>query len=158
MSLSLPQLLAKHFREVHLGGNWTDVNLKSSLDGVTWQQATTKIESFNTIAALVYHINYYVSAMLKVLHQQPLDAHDKYSFNLPPIQSTDDWEKLLEKTWKDAEEFANLAEQFPESRLGDTFVNEKYGNYLRNFMGVVEHTHYHLGQIVIIKKLIQKEI
>ena len=31
---------------------------------------------------------------------------------------------------------------------------EKYGNYFRNLTGIIEHLHYHLGQIVLIKKLI----
>ena len=146
--------IARHFREVHFGGNWTSVNLKDSLAGVTWQQATTKVYSLNTIAALVYHINYYVSAVLKVLEGGPLDAHDKYSFDLPLIQSDEDWEKLLNKTWTDAKNFVTLIEQLPESKLENDFSEKKYGSYYRNLHGLIEHTHYHLGQIVLIKKII----
>jgi len=152
--MNLTAQIAKHFREVHFGGNWTDSVLKDHLASLTWQQATTQVHSLNTIALLVYHINYYVVAALKVLQGGPLDAHDKYSFDCPPIQSQEDWENLLNRTWTDAELFANLVEQFPESKLWDTFVLEKYGNYFRNFLGVIEHTHYHLGQIVLIKKMI----
>ena len=146
--------IAKLFRDVHYGGNWTAVNLKESLADITWQQAVTKLHSFNTIAALVYHINYYVNAVLNVLQEKPINASDKYSFDLPPIQSQEDWEKLLNKTWGDAEQFTMLVERLPESKLWETFVNEKYGNYYRNLHGVIEHCHYHLGQIVLIKKLL----
>lgn len=146
--------MAQHFREVHFGVNWTWANLKDNLKDVTWKQATTKLDGFNTIAALVYHINYFVSAALKVLQGGPLDAHDKYSFDCPPIHSQEDWEKLLNKVWDDAENFAVLVEQLPENRLWENFVEEKYGNYYRNIHGIIEHTHYHLGQIVIIKKLL----
>jgi len=152
--MNLPAQIAKHFRDVHFGGNWTSVNLKETLTDVTWQQATTKIYSLNTIATLVFHINYYVSAVTKVLQGAPLTAHDKYSFDLPPIQNQEDWEKLLNKTWSDAENFALLIEQLPESKLGDIFSDEKYGNYYRNIHGIIEHTHYHLGQIVLIKKIL----
>ncbi len=152
--MALTHQIAKQFRDVHYGGNWTGVNLKDSLEGVTWQQATKKVHSFNTIAALVFHINYYVSAMLKVLQGGPLDAHDKYSFDLPPIQSKEDWEKLLNKTWADAENFALLVEKLPDSKLGENFADEKYGTYYRNLNGVIEHIHYHLGQIVLVKKLV----
>jgi hypothetical protein len=92
--------------------------------------------------------------VLKVLQDESLNASDKYSFDLPPIQSPEDWERLMNKTWSDAENFANLVEQLPESKLGETFANEKYGNYYRNIHGVIEHCHYHLGQIVLIKKLL----
>lgn len=148
--------IAKQFRDVHFGGNWTASNLKENLAGVTWQQATTKVYSFNTIAALVFHMNYYVSVVLKVLQEEPLNASDKYSFDLPPIHSQQDWEKLLNKTWADAEKFASLIEQLPENKLEETFIHEKYGNYYRNIHGIIEHTHYHLGQIVLIKKIIQQ--
>lgn len=155
--MPLPEQLAKHFREVHSGGNWTSVNVKDTLAGVTWQQATTKVYSFNTIAALVFHINYYINAVLRVLQGESLQARDKYSFDFAPIRSQEDWENLLEKTWSDAESFAHLIEQLPEHKLWETFVDEKYGNYLRNILGIIEHTHYHLGQISLLKKFLLQE-
>lgn len=143
--------LAKLFRDVYFGGNWTSVNLKETLAGVTWQQATTQVHSFNTIAKLVFHTNYYVRAVLNVLQGGPLDAHDKYSFDYPPIQSEKDWETLLNKTWTDAEDFARLVAQLPERTLWEDFSDGKYGNYYRNIHGIIEHIHYHLGQMVLIK-------
>lgn len=154
--MNLSSQTAKHFRDVHFGGNWTSVNLKETLADVSWQQAVTKVDTFNTIAALVYHMNYYVSAVLKVLQGQPLAASDKFSFDLPVIQSEADWESLLHKTWADAENFASLVEQLPENRYGEIFVDDKYGTYFRNMHGIIEHIHYHLGQIVVIKKLLPK--
>ena len=148
--------IAKHFREVHFGGNWTSVNLKNTLADVTWQQAVTQVYSLNTIATLVYHTNYYVSAVSKVLQGEPLDAKDKFSFEHPPIQSQGDWQNLVDKTFSDAENFATLIEQLPESKLGEVFVDEKYGTYYRNLHGIIEHTHYHLGQIVLIKKILSQ--
>ena len=152
--MTLTTQIAKHFREIHFGDNWTSSNLKDNLAGITWQQATTQIYSLNTIATLVYHMNYYVSAALKVLHGEPLNAKDEYSFNYPPISSGEDWEKLLDKTWTDAENFAGLIEQLPERRLWEDFTDKKYGNYYRNIHGIIEHNHYHLGQIALIKKIL----
>jgi len=50
-----------------------------------------------------------------------------------------------------------LIEQLPETKLGETFSDEKYGTYYRNLHGIIEHNHYHVGQIVIIKKLLLQE-
>ena len=154
--MKLTKEMARHFREVHFGGNWTSVNLKDVLADITWQRATTQLYSFNTIAALVYHMNYYVSAIIKVLEGGPLDAHDKYSFDASPIQSREDWENLVNKTWADAEKLAGLVEQLPGEQLGEIFADEKYGTYYRNIHGVIEHCHYHLGQIVLIKKMVMR--
>ncbi|SHE79850.1 DUF1572 domain-containing protein [Pedobacter caeni] len=152
--MNLTAQIAKHFREVHFGGNWTCSNLKDNLAALSWQQATTKIQSLNTIAALVYHVNYYVSAVLKVLQGETLNARDEYSFNHPPIHSQEDWEALRVKALTDAEHFARLIEQLPESKLWENFEEEKYGIYYRNLHGIIEHTHYHLGQIALIKKML----
>ncbi|MEO6613098.1 MAG: DinB family protein [Chitinophagaceae bacterium] len=156
--MNLTAQIAKHFREINFGGNWTGSNLKDNLAGISWQQATTPVHSLNTIAALVYHINYYVSAVTRVLQGGQLDAHDKYSFDLPPIHSTEDWEKLLDKTWADAEKFAALVEQLPEARLWENLGDEKYGNYYRNIHGIIEHSHYHLGQIALVKKILLETV
>lgn len=152
--MKLSSQIAKQFREVHFGDNWTDVNLKDSLEGITWQMATAKVYSFNTIAILVFHMNYYTNAVMSVLQEKPLSSKHKLSFDCPPIGSDEDWQKLKEKTWADAEIFAGLVEKLPENKLGETFFDKKYGNYYRNIHGVIEHVHYHLGQIVLIKKIL----
>ena len=155
--MNIAKQIAKHLREIHFGGNWTSSNLKEHLADVTWQQATTKVYSFNTIATLVYHINYYVDAVLKVLQGEALNAKDKYSFDHPPIHSQEDWERFLDKIWTDAENFANLIEQLPDHQLLEVFSDEKYGSYYRNLHGIIEHSHYHLGQIVLIKKILLQQ-
>jgi hypothetical protein len=151
------QQIANHLRQVHLGGNWTSVNLKDTLMGITWQQATTQVYGFNTIVTLLYHVNYYIGVAGVVLKGGPLDAKDEYGFNHPPVSSQQDWQALQEKLWSDAEAFAKLIELLPESRLWETFTDEKYGTYYRNLQGIIEHMHYHLGQIVLIKKIVQRK-
>ena len=153
--MSITKQLAKHVRDMHFGGNWTVTNLKTVLADVTWQQAVTKVHDLNTIAALTYHINYFITVVTKVLAGGPLDGSDKVSFSHPPIESQADWDMLLQRIWQEAETFATYIEQLPNSRLDDLFLEPKYGTWYGNLGGIAEHFHYHLGQIVIIKKLVQ---
>lgn len=146
--------IAKHFREVFFGGNWTTVNFKDNLASIPWQQATQKVESFNTIAVLTFHIGYYVAAVSKVLEGEALVAKDELSFDHPPINSQAEWENLVNEILADAEKMTSLIEQLPENKLWENFTDEKYGIYYRNLHGIIEHTHYHLGQISLMKKLI----
>jgi hypothetical protein len=155
--MSLSSQIAKHFREIHFGGNWTTSNLKDHLSDVSWQEATAKVHSFNTIATLTFHTSYYVNALLHVLNGKALDARDELSFTHPPIQSQEDWNKMLGGIWTEVEQAATLIEQLPENKFWEDFTDKKYGNYYRNIHGIIEHTHYHLGQIVLIKKLLRKE-
>jgi hypothetical protein len=154
--MNITAQIAKQFKELHYGGNWTGVNIKDTLAGVTLQEATTQVHSFNTIATLVFHMNYYIAIVIKVLQGEPLSGSDKYSFDHEPILTDEDWKKLQDKYWADAEKFAALVELIPEHSLWETFIDEKYGSYYRNLHGIIEHCHYHLGQIVLIKKMIQQ--
>ncbi|WP_115172101.1 DUF1572 domain-containing protein [Sphingobacterium spiritivorum] len=151
--------LSKHFRDVHFGGNWTCVNLSDTLQNINWRQATTPVYNLNTIAMLVFHINYYVVAITDVLMGRQLTAQDKFSFDLKPINSEEEWQHLIHKTLQDAENLAVLIENLNHSYLDLEFTDPKYGTYYRNLLGVIEHTHYHLGQISILKKIvIEREI
>lgn len=148
--------IVKHLREFYLGGNWTASSLTAQLNDITWQEATLKRYDFHTIAELVYHMNYYVEATLKVLQGQPLDAHDDFSFDCPQINSADDWNYLTTKIFTDAKAFSDLIEKLPEKTLWQDIADPKYGDYYRNIQGILEHNHYHLGQIVLLKKLIRE--
>ncbi|MBL7924685.1 MAG: DUF1572 domain-containing protein [Bacteroidia bacterium] len=149
--------IAKHFREVYFGGNWTCSNLRDNLSDVSWQEALTPVYNLNTIATLVYHMSYYVSAIRRVLEGEALDSSDKLSFMHPPIASQQDWDHLLATIWDDAEKLAGLLEQLPEEKLGEFFTQEKYGIYYRNLHGLIEHTHYHLGQVALLKRILRRE-
>jgi hypothetical protein len=153
-NMTISAQIAKHIRDVHFGGNWTSVNLKATLSGVTWQQATSQVHGFNTLATLLFHVNYYVGIQVKVLQGGPVEGNDKLSFAHPPIASQADWEAMLEKAWAAVETLAGLVELLPDEKLLEPFYDEKYGNYYRNLAGFIEHTHYHLGQMVLVKKLV----
>ncbi|REC80345.1 DUF1572 domain-containing protein [Chryseobacterium elymi] len=147
--------LSKRFREVLLDGLWiANTNFKDKLSDVTWEQAIAKIDSLNTIAMLTFHIHYYISGIVNVLEGGELEIKDQFSFDLPPIESAEQWESLLNRLWTDSEKFASLVEQMADSKLDEVFVDEKYGTYRRNIDGMIEHAYYHLGQIALIKKLL----
>lgn len=151
--------LAKRFREVLLDGLWiANTNFKDQLSDITWEQAVTRIGSLNTIAMLTFHIDYYIAGLIQVFEGGPLEIRDKYSFDLPSVESQEQWEELLNKLWSDAEKFASLLEQMPDSKMNEVFIDEKYGTYLRNIDGMIEHAYYHLGQITLIKKLLALNI
>lgn len=152
------QLTANHFHSVFFGGNWTTTNLKEVLSEISFEEATQKIDSFNTILAVTYHISYFIGeALIPVLEEKPLEAHDKFSFNHPAINNENEWQQFQQKIFDDAEKAVQLIDSLTDEKLLEDFADKKYGSYFRNIQGIIEHTHYHLGQIVILKKLIQKK-
>jgi uncharacterized damage-inducible protein DinB len=147
------EFTANRLREVLLDGRWVaNTNFKEQLQGVTWQQAIQKVGDLNTIAQLTYHVNYYLGGILNVFNGGGLEIRDKYSFDLPPIRSETDWERLVEDFLTNAEKFVGHLAKMPDEKLDEAFVDEKYGTYWRNMEGVIEHCYYHLGQISLLKK------
>lgn len=147
--------LAKRFREVLLDGKWIALtNFKDQLFKVDWKQATKKTGSLNTIAALTYHVNYYISGVLNVFEGGKLEIRDKYSFDLPPILSKAEWDNLVNDLLSNSEKFATHIEQMSTEQLEAPFVDEQYGSYRRNIEGMIEHSYYHLGQISLLRKLV----
>ncbi|MBK9591371.1 MAG: DUF1572 domain-containing protein [Crocinitomicaceae bacterium] len=147
--------LANRFREVILNGTWiANTNWQMQLTDVTIQQAITKIDSFNTIAALTFHIDYYIAGMLQVFDGGTLDIKDKYSFDISPLSSESDWQNLKQKLFSDSEKFASHVEKMSPEKLATHFVDEKYGSYARNIDAMIEHAYYYLGQIALLKKMV----
>jgi len=147
--------IANRFREVILNGTWiANTNFKDQLENLDWKIAVSPVQNLNTIAVLAQHIHYYINGINQVFNGGTLDIKDKFSFDFPPIQSQEQWNTFLNKFWTDAEHFASLVEQMPDEKLDEGFVDVKYGTYKRNIEAMIEHSYYHLGQTVLIKKLL----
>ena len=144
--------LANRLREVILNGTWiANTNFKNQLESLDWKIAIKKYQSLNTISDLAQHIHYYIDGITNVFTIGKLEISDKYSFDFPSINSQTEWEKFQNKFWSATEKLAQLIEEMSDEQLNEKFVDEKYGNYIRNIDGMIEHSYYHLGQIVLIK-------
>ena len=149
--------LTNRLNEVLLDGKWIAfTNYKLLLSDITWKEAITKIGTLNTIAALTYHINYYNKGIADYLETGTLNISDKYSFDHPTISCSDDWQSLVNDFLTTAERLSGNIKKLDKDKLLTTFVDEKYGNHHRNMEGMIEHGYYHMGQVVIIKKLIRE--
>lgn len=149
--------IANRLREVLLDGKWiANTNFKEQILSISWEQAVHRVDNLNTIALLTFHINYYLAGILNVFKGGNLEIRDKYSFDLPEIKSEEDWNVLVNEFLNNAELFARHVEQMPDSRLDESFVDEKYGSYMRNIEAVIEHSYYHLGQVSLIRKMVQQ--
>ncbi|MEM6737511.1 MAG: DUF1572 domain-containing protein [Bacteroidota bacterium] len=147
--------LANRFREVILNGRWiANTNMKDQLSDVTLEQSLKKVANLNTLAALTFHINYYVAGVLQVFEGGSLDIRDQFSFDVPNLELEKQWEDLKNKLFSNAERFAIHVEKMTDEKLNEVFVKEKYGDYKRNIEAMIEHAYYHLGQMTLIKKII----
>ncbi|WP_299552188.1 DinB family protein [Seonamhaeicola sp.] len=148
--------LANRIQEVLLSGKWVaGTNIKEQVSDLTWEQATTKVGSLNTIVDLLFHTNYYIAGLVHFFKTGNLDIKDQYSFDGPEIKSEADWQALIDRFCNDSEEFIKAVEQMTDAELDQIFFDKKYGTYHRNINVIIEHSYYHFGQMVLIKKLLE---
>lgn len=148
--------LSNRLRELFLDGHWiANTNYKEKISSIPMEEAVVTIDGLNSIAALVFHINYYLEGLLRAFKNGRLDISDKFSFLLPPIESESDWNNLVACFLENAEKFIEAIAQFDDEIFDRPFIEEKYGTYLRNIEAVIEHGYYHLGQVTLLAKLIR---
>lgn len=148
--------LANRIEEVFLNGTWiANTNYKDQLENLSILQVNQKLNSKNTIAALAQHIHYYVKGVTQVFTNGKLTIRDQYSFDFSPITSEKQWQEFLSTFWADVKELITYIQEFPEEKWNDSFVDPKYGTFQRNINGMIEHSYYHLGQIVLLAKQLQ---
>lgn len=154
---TMSKALSNRLREVLLNGQWiAHTNFKAEITGITWEEATQRIGNLNTIARLTFHVCYYLKGLVHVFEGGSLDIKDKYSFDMPEIKSASDWNELVNDFLLTSAQFISHVESMDDTVLHGPFVREEYGTYLRNIEAQIEHGYYHLGQITLIKKLIQE--
>ncbi len=148
--------IASHITDCFDGENWTDVNIINTLKDVSWQEAQQHTAaSQNTIAALLHHIHYWNGIMMERIKGINPSVPEANGFDAGELKNENDWADLKEKTRESFIQLADGVKNFPEEQLFETSPTGK-SSYYKNFQGIVEHAHYHLGQLVILKKLIKQ--
>ncbi|HRI22656.1 MAG TPA: DinB family protein [Panacibacter sp.] len=151
--MKLTELIAQHITEVHEGGNWTEVNIKDTLADVTYKEATAVTKaSYNTIAALLHHLSFYNDIVMQRLSGENPVINEANGFDVPAIKNEEDWAKLKERNHQSGKQLAEAVSRFPEEKVFELTATGHSTHY-KTLHGITEHAHYHLGQIVMLKKL-----
>ena len=157
MSHLLSKQLSEQFSEVYLDGKWVSTNFKEQLDDVDLGLAKAKCGQHNSIALLTFHINYYVGGVLRAYKTGNLDIRDKYSFDMPALETEAQWTEMKLSLYSNAEQMVQMIKKMSDEELMGSFIDEKYGNNYKNLHGLIEHGFYHLGQIAMLKKILMNE-
>lgn len=148
--------IAKLFADLQHGDCWIGINFKEALYGVDAALAQKTVSSHsNSIWQLVFHLTYWRICVINRLNGSTTPPPFK-DFALP--------DELTDKNWKQTLlDFENTYHQ-----LRSTILNFNKENldkpspipeqtYFQLIMGCLQHDAYHLGQIVLLKKALDKK-
>ncbi|WP_313515084.1 DUF1572 domain-containing protein [Sphingobacterium sp.] len=147
--------LANRFREVMLSGTWiANSNWQKELSGINFELAMKKIPNINRIFDLSFHVLYYIKGINQFFQSGNLDIKDSLSFPNVDLKNNEEWQTLKDDLFYQSEILAKSIEEINDAQLQQDFFDEKYGSYLRNIDGQIEHAYYHLGQVILLKKML----
>jgi len=151
--MDIKSLIAQHVIEAHEGGNWTSNSIKETLQDVSLSAATNvTAASQNTIAAILHHLSYWNRVMIQRIAGIAVEIPDSNGFDVPAITTDQEWKALQEDNIKSAHELASAIRAVDPEDLTSPIL-PGYSSTYKNLQGTVEHIHYHLGQMTMLKRL-----
>ena len=151
----ITHLIAAHIRKVYEGSNWTEVSIAGAISNISFQQARQlTAASPNTIASILHHLSYWNEIMRQRMQNNNPEITADNGFYIEALKNEDDWQALKQEAHQSFIQLADAVLHFPDELLDTTYTTGK-STYYKNLQGIAEHAHYHLGQMVIIKNLLQ---
>jgi uncharacterized damage-inducible protein DinB len=146
------EVLLEQFKACYDENNWF-VSLKSALEGVSAEQAVWKPANVdNSIWESVNHLAYWNERYLQIWRKEmtdPQDVENKSTFR----SSESDWNAARENLYRVMNEWKSELESVSEEQLNG-LITEKYRFPWYSALGHQNvHNAYHVGQILLLRKL-----
>lgn len=142
------------FEKGYNGSPWIDVNLVDTLRSVTPEQALKKIKpTSNSIWEITNHIISWRKTVLKRVQGEVIKTPSHNYFIKVKSGSKADWKKTLDELAATQKDWIKFLKNFKKSKLEEVY--EPNGmSYYEHIQGILQHDVYHLGQIVMLTKLV----
>ncbi len=152
--MSESKRISNLYQSIYNGNPWLEVNLDNTLKNVTAEQAYRKINpNLNTIWEIVNHLIQWRRNILERMQGEVIKTPD-HNYFVPVLDPSEAaWEQSLQTLAKSQDSWNAFFEDFNDADLAKIYVNNGH-TYYEHLHGIIQHDVYHLGQIVILKKLL----
>lgn len=149
------QHINKLLKDHYNGVPWIDITIMGTLKTITAKQAALKLRRLNSIWQIVNHMISWRNALIARVKDKPAlhpDNNFIWEVKNTTAKAWKDTIKEFEKSQKDIMTF--LGKQ-KDTHLEKVSPTSGY-SYYELVMTIIIHDTYHLGQIVLIKKMIDE--
>ncbi len=142
------------YQSIYNGDPWLEVTLENTLKNVSAAQAYRKINpNLNTIWEIVNHLIQWRRNILKRVQGETITTPD-HNYFVPVLDSSEAaWEQSLQNLAKSQELWNSFLNTFDDANFEKIYPTNNH-TYYEHIHGIIQHDVYHLGQIVILKKLL----
>jgi uncharacterized damage-inducible protein DinB len=144
----------KLFSDLYDGNSWIDVTIAGTLKNVNYRQAYTKVASnLNSIWEIVNHLVSWRETVLKRMNGVTIDEPQNNFFEPVKNNSDEAWQATLYRFDESQKTWQQFLAGFDDHNLEKYYSQSKY-TYYDLMHGILQHDAYHLGQIVLLKKMV----
>lgn len=143
------------FTDLYHGHPWLDVTLQDTLRQITPSKANQRpIKDGNTIWEIVNHIIAWRENVLKRVQGEVIQTPSSNYIEKIEDASDDAWQQTLEALETTQKEWLYFLGTFNEAHFGNEYPVNKL-TYYQHIHGIIQHDAYHLGQIVLLAKMVK---
>jgi uncharacterized damage-inducible protein DinB len=138
------------------GQPWLDVTIMGVLEDLTYLEASKKIGEHNTIWQLVVHITEWKNTCVaRIMGKKSRCPEHNY---ILPVEDNSElaWVKALSALEEAHFRLMDILTTYKKEDLNEVYKNKH--TYYEHLSGIIIHDAYHLGQIMLLKKLIREKI
>ena len=146
--------IIKLFEDLFEGEPWIEVNLIGTLKGITAEQAAKRsLAERNTIWEIVNHLISWRQNVLERIQGKVITTPGNNYFTAVTDTSPEAWTSTLHQLKVSQLQWINFLRTFRESDFEKIYpINSM--TYYEHIHGIIQHDAYHLGQIVLLAKLV----
>lgn len=115
---------------------------------------TKAYDAGNSIWQIVNHISFWRELVTRRINEKAAIDTDETGHDAPPVTDQQEWEKTLLRFNRSFEKLHAAILQFDETLLFDELDGK--GSYYYNITGCIQHDAFHLGQIMMLKRVAQE--
>jgi uncharacterized damage-inducible protein DinB len=147
--------IARLFADLQHGDCWIGINFKEALYGVDAALAQKTVSSHsNSIWQLVFHLTYWRLSVINRLNGSLTPPPFK-DFALPDELNDENWQQTLLDFENAYHQLRSTVLNFNKENLDQPSPRPEQ-TFFQLIMGCLQHDAYHLGQIVLLKKALDK--
>ena len=145
------KLLGDHYN----GDPWIDNTIAGELKSLTAEQAVKKFGGLNSIWQITSHMISWRNALIARVMDSPLPHPDNNFIEEIRDTSSKEWKDTLRKFARSQKDIISFLKTQEDMLLEKVSPASGY-SYFELVNAILIHDSYHLGQIVLIKKLLKK--
>ncbi|WP_284653077.1 DinB family protein [Flavobacterium terrisoli] len=149
-----PKRICSLYQKLYNGSPWIEITITGVLENITAGQAAKKaLPNANTIWEITNHIISWRNNVLRRVQGEVITTPNNNYIEPVEDTSADAWKNTLERLEVSQTAWINFLNDFNENDFENIYPNNEM-TYYEHIQGIIQHDCYHLGQIVILAKMV----